>query len=63
MSETTRPKTFQVNAARGIADINQRLGDKTPDWILKLAAIRLPFDPPDLENWTPPASRRKASRG
>ena len=47
MSETTRPKTFQVNAARGIAEINQRLGDKTPDWILKLAAIRLPFDPPD----------------
>ena len=63
MSETRRPKNFQVNAARGIAEINQRLGDKTPDWILKLAAIRLPFDPPDQETWRPPASRRKASRG
>ena len=31
MSETTRPENFRVNAARGIAEINQRLGDTTPD--------------------------------
>ncbi len=57
MSETTRPKDFQVNAARGIVEINERLGDKTPPWIVKLAATRLPTDPADQEIWTPLVSR------
>jgi len=57
MSETTRPKNSQVNAARGIVEINERLGDKTPLWIVELAATRLPSDPDDQETWTPLVSQ------
>ena len=57
MSETTRPKNSQVNAARGIVEINERLGDQTPPWILELAATRLPTDPDGQESWTPLVSR------
>ena len=53
MSETTRPKVSQVGAARAIAILDQRLGDQTPDWIMKLASTRLPSEPADQETWTP----------
>jgi hypothetical protein len=57
MSEKTRPKVSQIGAARAIAVMNQRLGDQTPDWIMKLASTRLPSDPADQETWTPLVSR------
>ena len=57
MTDTPRPKISQVNAARAIAIFDQRLGDQTPDWIMKLASTRLPSDPADQETWTPLVSR------
>ncbi len=57
MSETTRLEMRRVNAARVIAILDQRLGNRTPDWIMKLASTRLPFDPADQETWTPLVSR------
>ncbi len=57
MTDTPRPRISQVNAARAIAIFDQRLGDQTPDWIMKLASTRLPSDPADQETWTPLVSR------
>jgi hypothetical protein len=57
MNETTRPKISQVGAARAIAILDQRLGDQTPDWIMRLASTRLPSDPADQEAWTPLVTR------
>ena len=53
MSETVRPSDTQVNAARGIVEINQRLGEETANWIKTLAATRLPTDPAGQASWVP----------
>ena len=58
LSETTRLEKRQVNAARVIAILDQRLGNQTPDWIMKLAATRLLLDPVDQETWTPLVGQR-----
>ena len=53
MSDTVQPENYQVNAARGIVEINRRLGEETADWIKTLAAIRLPTDPAGQASWLP----------
>ena len=58
MGDTTRPKVSQVGAARAIAILDQRLGNQTPVWIMKLASTRLPFDPADQETWSPLVGQR-----
>ena len=63
MSDTVQPSDTQVNAARGIVEINQRLGEETAEWLWNLATTRLPTDPADQSVWAPlpskPVERRR----